>query len=63
MSMQHPETYLARVGLKPLEYSTAHMEEGWDWLFIFLRDMLLKQIVRDRDRDCDRDADADGTQL
>jgi hypothetical protein len=23
---------------------------GWDWLFIFLRDMLLKYIVSDRDR-------------
>ena len=30
------------------------MEEGWDWLFIFLQDVLLKQIFRDRDRDRDR---------
>jgi hypothetical protein len=27
------------------------VKEGWDGLFIFLRDMLLKYIVRDRDRD------------
>jgi hypothetical protein len=30
------------------------VEEGWDWLFIFLQDVLLKQIFRDRDRDRDR---------
>jgi hypothetical protein len=28
---------------------------GLDWLFIFLQDMLLKEIFRDRDRDRDRD--------
>jgi hypothetical protein len=27
------------------------VKEGWDELFIFLCDMLLKQIVSDRDRD------------
>ncbi len=26
------------------------MNEGWDWLFIFLQDTMLKYILRDRDR-------------
>jgi hypothetical protein len=30
--------------------------ESWDELFIFLCDMLLKSIVRNRDRDRDREA-------
>ncbi len=36
------------------------MNEGWDWLFIFLQDVLLKQIFRDRDRDRDAFAGWDG---
>ncbi len=30
------------------------LEKGWNWLFMFLQDALLKQIFSDRDLDRDR---------
>ncbi len=52
---QGPSLKVRYTGVLQTVISAICTEEGWDRLFIFLCDMLLKWIVRDRH--CDRDRD------